>query len=119
MIEAYVALHELGFAHSCEVWRNDALVGGLYGVSLGGAFFGESMFHHARDASKVALVELVRQLEAWGFDWLDCQVETSHLASFGARPWPRERFLASLQATLAKPTRRGVWQLDEGGSRAR
>src|SRR5690606_40793643 len=88
------------------------LVGGLYGVSLGGAFFGESMFAVRPDASKVAFVTLVRQLEAWGFALVDCQVYTDHLARFGAVEWPRARFLAALARALEQPTRRGPWRLD-------
>lgn len=114
MVDAYVALHGLGLAHSAETWWEGELVGGVYGVSLGAAFFGESMFHHRADASKVALVQLVWQLEDWGFHWLDCQVHTAHLERLGARPWPRERFLAALARSLEAPTRRGAWRLDPG-----
>ena len=112
MIAAYLALHAAGWAHSCEAWQGDALVGGVYGVSLGRAFFAESMFHLVSDASKAALVALVWQLEAWGFTLLDCQLPTPHLASLGARPWPRERFLAALERALQAPTRRGRWSLE-------
>jgi leucyl/phenylalanyl-tRNA--protein transferase len=120
MIDAYVALHELGYAHSSEVWRNGALVGGLYGVSLGAAFFAESMFHLETDASKAALTALVWQLEAWGVGLFDCQLPTPHLASLGAKPWPRERFLAALADALrASPTRRGRWSLEPETIRAR
>ncbi|MDX1649734.1 MAG: leucyl/phenylalanyl-tRNA--protein transferase [Myxococcota bacterium] len=111
MREAYGRLHELGFAHSCEAWRDGRLVGGLYGVSLGGAFFGESMFHVERDASKAALVTLVRQLDAWGFTLFDGQLPTPHLARFGFTPWPRARFEAALARALEAPTRRGRWRL--------
>ncbi len=114
MIDAYTSLHEQGYAHSAEAWRGDELVGGVYGVSLGGAFFAESMFHRATDASKAALTALVWQLEAWGFGLVDCQLPTPHLASLGAKPWPRARFLAALEAALAAPTRRGPWTLDAG-----
>lgn len=109
MREAYGRLHRLGFAHSVEAWRGGALAGGLYGVSLGGAFFGESMFAHESDASKVAFVELVRRVAAWEFRFVDCQVETPHLRRFGALPWTRERFLAELRLALRAPTRRGSW----------
>ncbi len=88
MIDAYVELHRRGVAHSAEAFRDGQLAGGLYGVSLGGAFFGESMFAEAPDASKVAFVTLVRQLERWGIDLVDCQVRTEHLARFGASEWP-------------------------------
>jgi leucyl/phenylalanyl-tRNA--protein transferase len=112
MVDAYTQLHELGFAHSAEAWRAGRLVGGVYGLSLGAAFFGESMFHRERDASKVALVALVRQLDAWGFELFDGQIPTPHLARFGLRPWLRERFLRALAAALLRPTRRGPWRLD-------
>jgi len=109
---AYRQLHEFGFAHSAEAWEEGRLVGGLYGVSLGGAFFGESMFAQRPDASKVAFVTLVRQLAAWGFDLVDCQVHTGHLARFGALEWPRARFLATLAASLERPSRCGSWRLE-------
>jgi leucyl/phenylalanyl-tRNA--protein transferase len=112
MREAYQELFELGYAHSAEAWQGRELVGGVYGVSLGGAFFGESMFRLRPDASKVALVTLVRQLAAWGFDFLDCQVHTPHLEKLGARGWPRDAFLRALARTLRRPTRRGRWQLE-------
>jgi len=112
MMAAYVRLHRLGFAHSAEAWLDDELVGGVYGVSLGGAFFGESMFARASDASKVAFAVLVEQLVRWDIRLIDCQVHTDHLARFGAEPWPRERFLAALAAAIEKPTRRGRWRLD-------
>lgn len=88
------------------------LVGGLYGVSLGGAFFGESMFARASDASKLAFVALVDQLVRWRFDLVDCQVRTEHLARFGAREWPRTEFLGALERTLERETRRGRWSFD-------
>jgi len=109
MVEAYERLHELGFAHSCEAWWDGELVGGVYGVSIGRGFFGESMFHRRTDASKVALVTLVRQLAAWDFDLVDCQLHTEHLERFGAREWPRTRFQAALARTIEAPTRRGPW----------
>ncbi len=112
MIAAYVELHRLGLAHSVEAWRDDELVGGLYGVSLGAAFFGESMFARARDASKVAFVRLVEQLVAWEFALVDCQVHTAHLERFGAEMWPRERFLSALADALERPTRVGTWSFD-------
>jgi leucyl/phenylalanyl-tRNA---protein transferase len=112
MIDAYEELHRRGVAHSAEAWAEGALVGGLYGVSLGGAFFGESMFAAAPDASKIAFVTLARQLARWGVDLIDCQVHTEHLARFGASPWPRPRFLAALEEALKKPTRFGPWQLE-------
>ncbi len=109
MREAYVALHRMGYAHSAEAFADGALVGGLYGVSLGSAFFGESMFAHAPEASKVAFVTLVERLGGWGFTLVDCQVETEHLARFGAEPWPRRRFLRELALALEAPTRQGPW----------
>jgi len=111
MAAAYGELHELGFAHSAEAWEGEELAGGLYGVSLGGAFFGESMFARRPDASKAAFVTLVRWLDLSGVELVDCQVETAHLARFGARPWPRRRFLAELARALERPTRRGRWEL--------
>lgn len=110
MIDAYVALHELGFAHSAESYLDGELVGGCYGLSLGRAFFGESMFAHRSDASKVAFATLVRRLEQWGFDFVDCQMHTDHLARFGAVEWPRDRFLAALRRALEAPTRLGSWR---------
>jgi leucyl/phenylalanyl-tRNA--protein transferase len=109
MREAYVELHRLGFAHSAECRLGDELVGGLYGVSIGGAFFGESMFSRVDEASRVAFVSLVGQLERWGIGLIDCQVETPHLARFGARCIPRERFIELLRPAIRKSTRRGRW----------
>ena len=98
--DLYVGLHGLGHAHSVEVWNNDDLVGGLYGVNLGRAFFGESMFHRARDASKVALVHLVARLIAGGFELLDTQYVTEHLRQFGATEIPRRRYTILLDKAL-------------------
>src|ERR1041384_5675063 len=98
--DLYVGLHALGHCHSVEVWEDGDLVGGLYGVSLGRAFFGESMFHRARDASKVALVHLVARLKACGFALLDTQFVTSHLQTFGAGEVPQERYHKLLEAAL-------------------
>lgn len=100
MIEAYCRLHESGFAHSVEAWRHDKLVGGLYGVSLGGCFFGESMFTRISNASKVAFVKLVEHLKTLSFDLIDCQLTTTHLKQFGAREIPRSQFLAQLEKSL-------------------
>jgi len=99
VVAAYGALHERGYAHSVEAWREGALVGGLYGVAIGRMFFGESMFALEPDASKVALVHLIAILRARGVPLVDCQMETAHLASFGARPIARRRF-AELVAQL-------------------
>jgi leucyl/phenylalanyl-tRNA--protein transferase len=112
MVEAYARLHELGYAHSVEAWQDDALVGGLYGVALGGAFFGESMFTRASDASKVAFVHLVHQLRRWGFTLIDCQQYTEHLARFGAQEIPRAEFLRRLDEALARAGRPGRWAFD-------
>jgi leucyl/phenylalanyl-tRNA---protein transferase len=112
MVDAYVRLHEEGWAHSCEAWQGGQLVGGVYGVSLGAAFFAESMFHVATDASKAALAGLVWQVDEWGFTLVDCQLPTPHLVSLGARPLPRARYLTALAAALRTPTRRGRWRLD-------
>ena len=100
IIESYCALHAQGFAHSIEVRQNGLLVGGLYGVALGGAFFGESMFHRATDASKVALVALVERLRSHGFLLLDTQWVTAHLQQFGAIEIPRPQYLRLLEKSL-------------------
>ena len=107
---AYDRLFALGYAHSVEAWHGDTLVGGLYGVSLGAAFFGESMFATAPDASKIAFVTLVRQLAAWGIDLIDAQVHTEHLERFGATLIPRTDYLAALAEALTRPTRLGPWR---------
>jgi leucyl/phenylalanyl-tRNA--protein transferase len=112
MAEAYGRLHRLGFAHSFEAWEGAALAGGLYGVSLGAAFFGESMFADRPDASKVAFVRAVRWLCEVGVGLVDCQVRTDHLVRFGARDVPRADFLRQLAAALERPTIRGQWDLD-------
>ncbi|MDP9122623.1 MAG: leucyl/phenylalanyl-tRNA--protein transferase [Acidobacteriota bacterium] len=112
MVAGYSALHEEGLVHSIEAWADGQLVGGLYGVSLGGVFFGESMFADAPDASKVCLATLVGNLLRWGFPLIDCQSHTEHLASFGAVHWPREIFLARLRRALRMPTRAGRWTLE-------
>jgi leucyl/phenylalanyl-tRNA--protein transferase len=108
---AYSELHRLGFAHSAEAFLGDRLVGGLYGVALGSIFFGESMFAREPDASKVAFVVLVRQLARWGFELIDCQQHTRHLARFGAVLWTRSCYLDALARCTAHPSRRGVWRL--------
>lgn len=111
LVDGFLELHRLGFAHSVEVWRRDRLVGGLYGLSLGAMFCGESMFHLERDASKVAFVALVERVRGWGFHFVDCQVHTELMESFGAREWPRNDFLDELETALREPTRRGPWSL--------
>jgi leucyl/phenylalanyl-tRNA--protein transferase len=112
MIEAYTRLHELGYAHSAETWIGNELVGGIYGVALGGAFFAESMFTRVNDASKVALVSLVRQLHAWGFRLIDCQQSSQHILRFGAESIPRRDFISLLEEAVKLPDRRGRWALD-------
>lgn len=102
IFEAYCALHRQGHAHSVEAWQEDTLVGGLYGVTLGAAFFGESMFSTERDASKVALVHLVARLRSGGFTLLDTQFVTSHLTRFGAVEMPRARYLSKLSDALTR-----------------
>lgn len=109
MIHAYQKLHEQGYAHSCEVWQGDELVGGLYGVSLGKVFFGESMFAKASNASKFGFITLVQQLKEWGFWLVDCQQETKHLSSLGGRSIPRQDFLDYMKKNEEEQTRRGSW----------
>jgi leucyl/phenylalanyl-tRNA--protein transferase len=111
MIAAYEELHRLGYAHSFEAWEGGELAGGLYGVSLGAAFFGESMFADRPDASKAAFVRGVRWLAGCGVDLVDCQVRTEHLVRFGARDVPRREFLRRLARALEAPDRRGTWVL--------
>ncbi len=101
MVEAYTALHRMGYAHSAEAWQAGTLVGGLYGVLIGRVFFGESMFAHARDASKYAFILWVEELKRRGVTLIDCQQETPHLSSLGARPVPRPVFLDLLQEAIA------------------
>jgi len=109
MIEAYTRLHDLGYAHSVECRQDDRLVGGLYGVSLGRCFFGESMFHEVRDASKAALAALVQRTIEWGFGLIDCQLPNPHLVRLGAREIPRAKFLKLLEQCLDAPDRLGRW----------
>lgn len=116
MVDGYIRLHELGYAHSVEAWRDGELAGGLYGVSLGRVFFGESMFAAQADASKVAFASLVRYVETLGFELIDCQVYTDHLDRFGAREIPRATFLSLLRRALSSDgahvpdlTLRGNW----------
>jgi leucyl/phenylalanyl-tRNA---protein transferase len=109
MRRAYLELHRQGYAHSVEAWHEGMLVGGLYGLSLGRMFFGESMFSERPDASKVALAGLVERLRSWNFTLIDCQVINPHLASLGAEMMPRARFLELLRENRRHPTRRGRW----------
>ncbi len=122
MVDGYARLHRLGFAHAFEAWEGEALAGGLYGVSLGAAFFGESMFADRPDASKVTFVRAVEWLSTRGVQLVDCQVRTEHLVSLGAHEIPRREFLARLARALEAPTLRGTWTLEEapagtGGAR--
>ncbi len=112
MREAYINLHGLGYAHSVESWFGGKLAGGLYGVSLGKSFFGESMFHLKTDASKVALATLVEKLKSWDFHFIDSQMTTEHMVRLGAKELPRRIFLKRLQSALRHPTRRGRWRID-------
>ncbi|WJW74384.1 leucyl/phenylalanyl-tRNA--protein transferase [Thiohalobacter sp. IOR34] len=117
MRHAYLQLFRLGHAHSAEAWLDGELVGGLYGVAIGRVFYGESMFSRVRDASKVAFVRLVRQLQAWGFGLIDCQVHTDHLASLGAAPIPRAEFIHLLQQLCPAPApAASPWRLELPGS---
>jgi leucyl/phenylalanyl-tRNA---protein transferase len=109
MQKAYFKLHELGVAHSVEVWEDGKLVGGLYGLALGRIFCGESMFSHASNASKFGFITLVRMLQANGFELIDCQVYTAHLESLGAREIGRNEFLKRLTAGIVKPGILGKW----------
>jgi leucyl/phenylalanyl-tRNA--protein transferase len=109
MIEAYCDLHKAGYAHSVEAWQDEQLAGGLYGVSLGRSFFGESMFTRISNASNVALVTLAEQLKKLSFDLIDCQVTTAHLKRLGAREIPRSTFLRELRRSMEAPTMKGRW----------
>ncbi|MBU2643978.1 leucyl/phenylalanyl-tRNA--protein transferase [bacterium] len=109
MITAYCGLHEAGYAHSVETYLEEELVGGLYGISLGKAFFGESMFSHQSDASKVAFVSLSKLVGNFGFDFIDCQLPTPHLASLGVTRVSREDYLVKLHLALSNHTYRGNW----------
>jgi leucyl/phenylalanyl-tRNA--protein transferase len=110
--DSYVRLFDAGYAHSIEAWEGDALVGGLYGVSVGRLFAGESMFADRPDASKIAFVHAARQLERWGFPLIDCQVHTAHLERFGAREIPRATYLAELAELVQAEGRPGRWSFD-------
>ena len=109
MIDAYIGLHKSGYAHSVETYHKGELVGGLYGLSLGGAFFGESMFFEASNASKVALYQLVERLKSWNFDFIDSQVPNDHMKSMGGKEIGRVRYLQILDASLSKQTKLGSW----------
>lgn len=109
MQAAYIRMHELGHAHSVEAWQGDRLMGGLYGIALGRAFFGESMFSRASDASKCCLACLARFLDARDFAVIDCQMTTSHLLSMGAEEVPRDVFVSALEGFVAGGTKPGRW----------
>ena len=111
MIEGYLEVHKLGFAHSVEVWQNEDLVGGLYGIALGNVFFGESMFSKVSNASKFGFITLVRFLQKNNFQLIDCQQETNHLASLGARNISRKEFLKTLKNNDLTTTPRGKWTI--------
>jgi len=110
MVEAYCQLHALGHAHSVETWMDGKLVGGLYGVAIGRMFYGESMFHHATDASKIAFVHLVRYLQKHGFGMIDCQMKTAHLQRFGAREIPRDVFAEHLEELIHMSHPYEIWK---------
>jgi leucyl/phenylalanyl-tRNA--protein transferase len=112
MIDAYLELHIQGYAHSFEVYEKRKLVGGLYGISLGNAFFGESMFHLVNNASKIAMFYLVEMMVKWKFDFIDVQQSTNHLRSLGAKDLKREYFLKLLRKSMEHPTKRGKWDLE-------
>lgn len=112
MIQAYCRLHELGYAHSVECWREGELVGGLYGVAIGQVFFGESMFARATDASKVAFIHLVQQLARWSFRLIDCQIYSSHLQSLGAKTISRKDFCRLIEQYCELPRAEGKWQFE-------
>lgn len=116
MQRAYLQLHKLGVAHSVEVWQGGELVGGLYGLSLGHMFFGESMFSLKSNASKAAFVFLVRQLQKLNFKMIDCQVTNSHLISLGACEIPRDKFLKELEGAMKFETLKGDWGALQGGA---
>ena len=111
MAQAYIGLHRSGVAHSAEIWQRDRLVGGLYGLALGGVFFGESMFSRETDASKAALALLIERLLKWDFRLIDCQIRSAHLLRLGAEEIPRSEFIARLQSALALPGKPGNWSV--------
>jgi len=112
MIAAYTALHRMGYAHSIETWKDGELAGGLYGIAIGRMFYGESMFSRRSDASKVALAHLASQRDQWNFGMIDCQMNTSHLASLGAREISRAEFLRNLQELIHYPNIGPQWHFD-------
>ena len=117
IVEAYVRLHHMGLAHSIETWMGGELVGGLYGVSLGRMFYGESMFSRKTDSSKIALAHLVLQFKRWGIGMIDCQMNTAHLATLGAREIPRKQFILQLQELIHYPNGHGKDSAPENETR--
>jgi len=115
MRRAYAALHQAGFAHSIEVWMDDALAGGIYGVAIGRMFFGESMFSARTNGSKIAMAYLAAQLDHWGFPLIDCQLETEHLTSLGATLMPRAPFVREVARLVQEPPTPPVWSVDVAG----
>lgn len=112
MMDAYTSLHEMGYAHSIETWMDGELAGGLYGLAIGRMFYGESMFARRTDASKMALAHLCRQLDLWGFELIDCQMETAHLASLGAKQVSREVFIQEMKRLIKLPPMANPWRFD-------
>tara|TARA_R110002126_G_scaffold128103_1_gene270520 strand:- start:14512 stop:15225 length:714 start_codon:yes stop_codon:yes gene_type:complete len=112
MVAIYTELHRMGLAHSVEAWDGETLVAGVYGLAIGGTFYGESMYADSTDASKVALVSLGAQLDLWGFDQFDCQVPNDHLISMGGVPLIRSAFLDRLAPSVQRPSRTGTWRID-------
>ncbi len=112
MQAAYCRLHEIHIAHSVEVWQDDELIGGLYGIAMGTLFFGESMFSVRDNASKAALIALTRQLQRWGYHLIDCQVPSAHLRSMGAKDIPRNEFLTLLEQYRTQPGKTGIWKME-------
>jgi leucyl/phenylalanyl-tRNA---protein transferase len=115
MRRAYGSLHEAGFAHSIEVWMDDVLAGGIYGVAVGRMFFGESMFSARTNGSKIAMAYLAAQLDRWGFPMIDCQLETDHLTSLGASLMPRAQFVREVARLVQEPPAPPVWSVDVAG----
>ncbi|MDX1489962.1 MAG: leucyl/phenylalanyl-tRNA--protein transferase [Pseudohongiellaceae bacterium] len=112
MQKAYITLHKMHFAHSVEVWEDNILVGGLYGIAMGQAFFGESMFSTRSNTSKLALIALSKQLQDWGYQLIDCQVPSEHLESLGAQEMQREDFMKELERLRALPGKQGPWHFE-------
>jgi len=113
MLNAYMGLHDEGYGHSVECWVGEELVGGLYGLSIGSMFFGESMFSTRANASKVAFHVLCQSLASWDFDWVDCQLHNEHLESLGAYTIPRDEFMNHLKQSVVRETRKGKWMVED------